>query len=439
MLKRSQFARSILLFGLLPVHFSILWPTPLLGDVDESFPTTLVRHFRVSEKHVMRFLGDRGKIDDLQGVAVVRLQEHDDPDTEEDDPVVTVYGVNAGTGDILYTRSLSSVFAYGGPEDERSELSGPHGIAADDDGNIFVADTANDRIVHLRDRLGKIAFTGSFGPPTMKAPFDVSLDRSGRVYITEPEENRILITDYDGEFLGPPLRVPSPTGIAVNDSTERWSFFKERAIYVACRDSSEIWRLTDLGQVDSRIRSGDIPDHPESRFTYLAIDYYDNIYATDPWNHAIHKFDRHLVYLTTFGGRGKGKAQFIHPRGIGIYRRFGQTFILEGGSAQYYWVGTDLRSLDARFDDNNEHVLVSFFPTERAFVKSDVYFDGKLIRPLTSGWTVETGHNRIRWDLKDLLNRRIPAGRYTIRIEIEPTYSSYTKFKKRFERDVDVK
>jgi hypothetical protein len=283
-----------------------------------------------------------------------------------------------------------------------------------------------------------MTFVASFGAPLLAAPFGVALDRSGRVYTTDPGRNGIVITNYDGQSSGY-LDAPAPTGIAVDDSTERWSYFKERAIYVVCRDSAEIWRMDDRGRIAARAAAGDIPGHPRSRFTYLALDYCDNVYAIDPVSHAVHKFDRNLTYLTTFGGPGTGDAQFLSPRGLAIYRRFGQTFIAERDGAQYYWVGADLRSLDAKFDPGRSEVVVAFFPTERAFVQMGVYSRGRLIRPLAARWTVEPGPNQVLWDLTDGDGRRMGAGSYAIRVEIEPTYSSYTRFKKRFERTVEIR
>jgi hypothetical protein len=225
----------------------------------------------------------------------------------------------------------------------------------------------------------------------------------------------------------------------VNDSTERWSFFKTHAVYVVCRDSAEIWRFEGRGRVTARIRADDIPGRAGGRFTYLALDYCDNVYAMDPAGHAVHKFDRNLTYLTTFGGPGTGDAQFLSPRGIAVHRRFGQVFVVEQGGAQYYWVGADLRSLHATFDSGRGQVVISLFPTERAFVKMGVYSRGKLLRTLLTRWTAEPGPQQVLWDLTDDRGNRVSAGTCVVRVEIEPTYSSYTHFRKKFERTVEIR
>ena len=61
------------------------------------------------------------------------------------------------------------------------------------------------------------------------------------------------------------------------------------------------------------------------------------------------------------------------------------------------------------------------------------------VRACISRWAAEPGPNRVAWDLKDDAGRRAEAGTYAIRVEVEPTYSSYTQFKKKFERTVEIR
>ncbi len=437
---------KFLIFNFLIVLF-FSCPVSLHADVEESFPTTLVhpafRHtwgiFRVTESLIGLFLGDRGRIDDPQGIAVVRLKETDDPASDADDDEVTVFGVNSGAGDLLYNPSMSGAAAFGGTEDPRCGLLRPGGVAADEDGNVFIADSGHGRVVHLRLRGGKMGWAGEFGPGTLTRPSGVALDRGGRVYVTDPVRDRVFITSYEGRPVRPPLEIPSPTGIAVADSTDRWSYFREYGIYVICADSAEIRRINAGGQVAASVRASDLPGPSPARFSCLALDYCNNLYATDPSRHAIHKFDRNLAYLTTFGQRGAGDAQFFSPRGIAIHRRFGQVFIVEQHGARYYWVGVDLRSLDTRFDPARGEVAVDLFPTERAFVNMEVFRKGRPVRNLASRWAAEPGRNRVTWDLKDGGGRRVEAGTYEIRVRVEPTYSSFTHFRKTFERTVEIR
>ena len=80
---------------------------------------------------------------------------------------------------------------------------------------------------------------------------------------------------------------------------------------------------------------------PGAYFAWLALDFYGSVYATDMVNHQVHKFDHDLKYVSGFGRQGKGDNEFESPRGIAIWKRYGQVFVLERESVQYYWVGVD--------------------------------------------------------------------------------------------------
>jgi hypothetical protein len=108
---------------------------------------------------------------------------------------------------------------------------------------------------------------------------------------------------------------------------------------------------------------------------YLALDYYDNVYVTDRAQHCIHKFDRHLNYLTSFGRKGKGDKEFDEPRGITIYRRFGQVIVAERASVQYYWVGTDVFDFGASLSSNQSLLQLDYFLTEASYVRVEIFDD----------------------------------------------------------------
>ena len=68
-------------------------------------------------------------------------------------------------------------------------LSAPGGVSVDGSGNVYVADTGNNRIVRLA--VGESAavvlpFEG------LSAPGGVAVDGSGNVYVADTGNNRIL-------------------------------------------------------------------------------------------------------------------------------------------------------------------------------------------------------------------------------------------------------
>jgi len=89
----------------------------------------------------------------------------------------------------------------GGPATE-AELAGPQGVAVDDAGNLFIADTDNNRIrkVNAAGIIDTIAgngvagFAGDGGPATLASfnhPTDVAVDRAGNLYVVDTDNHRI--------------------------------------------------------------------------------------------------------------------------------------------------------------------------------------------------------------------------------------------------------
>jgi hypothetical protein len=112
---------------------------------------------------------------------------------------------------------------------------------------------------------------------------------------------------------------------------------------VAVTDSahSRLWRLDpESGQPQAVRRVRDL-GRDRAEFYDVAIDYYANVYTSDRGGR-LHKFDRGLEPLLSIGKRGTGEHEFDEPRGIGLYRRFGQMFVAERAGAQYLWIGTDV-------------------------------------------------------------------------------------------------
>ncbi|MBN2090485.1 hypothetical protein JW964_12800, partial [candidate division KSB1 bacterium] len=189
------------------------------------------------------------------------------------------------------------------------------------------------------------------------------------------------------------------------------------------------------------------------------LDYYGNIYVTDKAHHCIHKFSGILRYLTSYGRYGTGDKEFIEPRGIAIYRRFGQLFIGEAMGAQYYWVGVDVFNFQMRYESERNWVHCEYFLTEPAYLTVDV-FDKQGVwvtrvfskRFLFSGvqednWSariyalqVEPDEGIVSDGSSFYANLKfIPKGRYTVRYKFEPTYSSYHYFAKEFEREIEIR
>jgi hypothetical protein len=376
------------------------------------------------------FFGPRTIFNNPEGLATCKMISRDDPSTEKDDDEVVVYGVNSGQNQIIYNTSMWSLALFGSKGSGKNQFLEPKGIACNPQGHVFIADSGNNRIVHLFNPRKEVSWVGTFSGKSssdigLSGPSRVALDESCRVYVTDTKNRRIVIFDTAGTIKRciPDAHATwrfttdGPTALAVADGRNRWSYFRNEQI-IFCADSAgrRIWKLGFDGTVLAQITM------PESfRACYAAIDYYHNLWITDRVSSVIVKFDHDLLHLDTFGSFGTKDNQFDSPRGIAIYKRYGQTFIAERSGAQYYWIGTQLKSAVLSSSTDNSSNLLTTDLTEYSYISLFGILEKDSIRILSKRMCLP-GIQTMQIPGKSLFN----AGKRTFLMRVEPTYSSYT-------------
>ena len=441
------------------------------GEKDNNgIPTTLVfppyLHSygirKATKFHLFMFMQNRVKFRNPQDLAVVRLDSWEDPETDGDDDEVTVYGVNSGQNTIIYNTSMTSLGVYGLNEPKDHRLNQPMGISANNKGDVFVCDRGNDRVVRLFNDGKKLHFVHAIGASgtgegEFRQPHGIALDSQDNIYVTDRQNHRVQVfNEHDSlihifGFEGKKQeQLHQPEAIAVNDRKQRWTYYRDNFVVIIDLNNRRIQKFDLKGNFIKSITASDF-GYTDAHLTYLALDYYSNIYVTDQKNHCIHKLDRNLNYLTTFGSRGTGEREFLEPRGITIYRRFGQIFIAEKEGAQYYWIGTDYRDFTVRQHETKKQLyFFEYFLTEPSFITADIFDDED--RFVTRIWRRRFKPSGLQTDLwscfttswpdsilaKENLEiadkykglKTVPPGSYSVRYRFEPTYSSYNYFSK---------
>ena len=426
-----------------PAHTTLVYPP---------FAHTLGIH-RARPPHLKLFLGDRARFDDPQGLASVKFASDDDPEARGDDFQLTLFGVNSGRGEVLYNSSMQTLAIYGRPGRGKDELDRPHGIAATVDGRVYVADTGNRRVVRLRWDPGAraLAWVGSWDAP---APFDVEADTRGDVWVSDREANAVLrfldsAAGAGTDLLPPPLTtgdrwllpedVEAPLGLAVMDSLDPWLQPNATRLYLVDKDGGRLRAYDTRGGIVAAIDAAEMPDGDAVRFFYVEIDYFGNVYVSDPAGGRIWKLDPMLRLLDSFSGPGPAESTLEEPRGIAIWKRFGQVFVAEREGAQYFFVGTDFRPvsepLEVRRSPRGEGGPVDWsmdlFLTEAATV-TVIFLDAAGDTLATADAGVErAGPRSVTWDETDWTEAGAPGWEEAARsvlVEARPTYSSRRRF-----------
>ncbi len=201
-------------------------------------------------------------------------------------------------------------------DDGQQPFSLPTDVVAGVNGNLYVVDGGNNRIVAVDSTgVAAFAFGGSGqGDGELDGPVGIGVDGSGRVHVADRGNRRIQVFSEDGTYLYPvPLFVDNakiePVDVAVNkEGTE---------LFVTAADRHEVIVFDWKGNVLRRW--GGRGEEPGQFFHPATIEISaDMVYVVDVLNARVQCFYPDGRVVRVFGKRGAGPGTLFRPKGIAI-------------------------------------------------------------------------------------------------------------------------
>jgi len=217
-----------------------------------------------------------------------------------------VYVADTGNNRIqVFTNNGTYIREWGGfYGDREGQMRSPTGIALDQQGNVYVADTGNNRIrvfssngILIREWGGRYGDTSA---DEMRLPEGIALDQ-GNVYVADTGNNRIrvfssngiLIREWGGEYGSEEGQMRSPTGIALD---------QQGNVYVADTGNNRIQVFTNNGTLIREWGGKQGVENDRMRLPEgIALDQQGNVYVADTGNNRIQVFTNNGTYITGWG------------------------------------------------------------------------------------------------------------------------------------------
>ncbi|MBF0343616.1 MAG: VCBS repeat-containing protein [Nitrospirae bacterium] len=215
-----------------------------------------------------------------------------------------IFDFNTDTG------SATAINSFGGSGSTTGMLNAPHGVAVDNVGNIYVADTDNHRIQKFDSSGNFISYWNNSGVGTSSKALGVlSLNALNQA----------------NDFF-------SPDGITI-DSSGKTPF-----VYVTDLYSNQIIKYDTGGKVVTRWGGSGNEDGMFSQPSSIAVDNQGYVYVTDAQNNTIQKFTGKgefisSQFISSGNESGTADAKFDRPSGLAIDAS-GNLFVAEASASR---------------------------------------------------------------------------------------------------------
>ncbi|SNB46642.1 6-bladed beta-propeller [Geobacter sp. DSM 9736] len=205
-------------------------------------------------------------------------------------------------------------------------LDKPVHIASNGQGKIYVVDQKNGVVFFDLPKKQVKILGGVESLELLKRPSGIALDGEGNVYVGDAQERRIVVFGQNGEIsrtMDLSARLKNIGSFAID---------KARKVLIV----PDIWEhkvvMFDLN--GNYIRGVGKRGTQEGDFNYpssVAVDRQGNILVCDAMNARIQRFTHELKLINTFGKRGDGPGEFNIIKGVSVDSE-GHIYVTDGKS-----------------------------------------------------------------------------------------------------------
>ncbi len=202
-------------------------------------------------------------------------------------------------------------------QDEKLELRKPYGIAADNRGRIYAADTEL-KTVFVIDARAKTVETREGGSRTpLLMPVGVAVDAEERLFVSDADLHSIVCFNSSGQAVAVfgTASLGRPGGIALDRQRNRLYVADAKAGRIAVFDTGS---LKLLGYFGTQSQSGHRDDGTFLGPTNVAVDRRGTIYVADTLNYRVQVLAPDGKFVRAFGAQGDRPGEFIRPKGIAV-------------------------------------------------------------------------------------------------------------------------
>jgi hypothetical protein len=212
-----------------------------------------------------------------------------------------------------------------------SNLTGPAGVAVDSGGNIYIADTNNNRVLRETPTAG--GYSESTVSSDLQLPTGVAVDGAGNIYIADTKNNRVLkespvLTGYAESVIKTGLGYP--LAIAVDGGGD---------VYFA--NYSTVYEVANDGGYHEFSQWGNGFSNPSG----LAVDGSGNIFIADTGNNAVKEISGSGTTTTLLSGLSSPAGLALDGEGNLYVSDTGNNRVLEITKASGYKTVTTMSGI----------------------------------------------------------------------------------------------